>query len=166
MMHHPSQIAKPEWASSFDWDQEKGRETRRSAIERWSKGGYLVIGTTLRLADRGTHRARRERLALRHLTAHAMSEEVVTYPGARRPDRSRRVASHGVGIAVYEWGSPESPPVLLAHGGFDFAGTFDGFAPLLADAAGAWSRGYHRGHGDSDHAALYSWQATCAMRWR
>jgi glyoxylase-like metal-dependent hydrolase (beta-lactamase superfamily II) len=45
MMHHPSQIAKPEWASSFDWDQEKGRETRRSAIERWSEGGYLVIGT-------------------------------------------------------------------------------------------------------------------------
>jgi glyoxylase-like metal-dependent hydrolase (beta-lactamase superfamily II) len=45
MMHHPSQIAKPEWASSFDWNQEKGRETRRSAIARWSAGGYLVIGT-------------------------------------------------------------------------------------------------------------------------
>jgi len=45
MMHHPSQIARPEWASSFDWNQDKGRETRRSAIARWSAGGYLVIGT-------------------------------------------------------------------------------------------------------------------------
>jgi glyoxylase-like metal-dependent hydrolase (beta-lactamase superfamily II) len=45
MMHHPSQIAKPEWASNFDWDQAKGRETRRAAIERWANGGYLVIGT-------------------------------------------------------------------------------------------------------------------------
>jgi len=45
MMHHPSQIAKPEWASNFDWNQEKGRETRRSAIARWSSAGYLVIGT-------------------------------------------------------------------------------------------------------------------------
>jgi glyoxylase-like metal-dependent hydrolase (beta-lactamase superfamily II) len=45
MMHHPSQIAKPEWASSFDWHQDTGRATRRSALERWSAGGYLVIGT-------------------------------------------------------------------------------------------------------------------------
>ena len=45
MMHHPSQIAKPEWASSFDWNQDEGRKTRRAAIERWSKGNYLVIGT-------------------------------------------------------------------------------------------------------------------------
>ncbi|MBM4334710.1 MAG: MBL fold metallo-hydrolase [Deltaproteobacteria bacterium] len=45
MMHHPSQIAKPEWASSFDWNQDTGRATRRSALERWSAGGYLVIGT-------------------------------------------------------------------------------------------------------------------------
>lgn len=88
-----------------------------------------------------------------------MSSAVVTYPGARRPDRIRRVDSYGIGIAVYEWGSPDSPPVLLAHGGFDFAGTFDGFAPLLADAGWRVVSWDHRGHGDSDHAALYSWQA-------
>jgi len=45
MMHHPSQIAKPEWASNFDWNQDAGRETRRTALARWSAGGYLVIGT-------------------------------------------------------------------------------------------------------------------------
>ena len=45
MMHHPSQIARPEWHSSFDWNPEQGRATRRAAIARWCNGGYLVIGT-------------------------------------------------------------------------------------------------------------------------
>ncbi|MBV9953309.1 MAG: alpha/beta hydrolase [Acidimicrobiia bacterium] len=86
-----------------------------------------------------------------------MSE--ITFPGARRPDRSRRVDSHGIGLSVIEWGDPGDPPVLLTHGGFDFAGTFDVFAPMLA-AAGwrvvAWDA---RGCGDSDRADLYSWEA-------
>jgi pimeloyl-ACP methyl ester carboxylesterase len=49
--------------------------------------------------------------------------------------------------------------ILLAHGGFDFAGTFDIFAPLLADAgwrAVSWDA---RGHGSSQPAVLYSWTA-------
>jgi glyoxylase-like metal-dependent hydrolase (beta-lactamase superfamily II) len=45
MAHHPCQIARPEWASTFDWNAEQGRATRRAAFERWSKGNYLVIGT-------------------------------------------------------------------------------------------------------------------------
>jgi pimeloyl-ACP methyl ester carboxylesterase len=88
-----------------------------------------------------------------------MTEETVTYPGARRPDRARRVDSHGLSIAAYEWGDETAKPLLLAHGGFDFAGTFDRFAPILADAGWrvvAWD---HRGCGDSEHAALYSWSA-------
>src|SRR5688500_15543210 len=85
--------------------------------------------------------------------------DVVTYPGAQRPDRTRVVWSSGLAIAVYEWGDEDAPPLLLAHGGFDFAGTFDVFAPLLA--AGGWRviSWDHRGHGDSEHAALYSWDA-------
>jgi pimeloyl-ACP methyl ester carboxylesterase len=62
-------------------------------------------------------------------------------------------------LAVYEWGDEKAPPLLLAHGGFDFAGTFDGFAPLLAEGgwrAVSWDQ---RGHGDSEHAELYSWEA-------
>jgi pimeloyl-ACP methyl ester carboxylesterase len=49
--------------------------------------------------------------------------------------------------------------LLLAHGGSDFARTFDGFAPLVA--AGGWRvvSWDHRGHGESEHAALYSWEA-------
>ena len=45
MMHHPSQIARPEWHSNFDWNAEQGRATRRAAIARWSAGNLLVIGT-------------------------------------------------------------------------------------------------------------------------
>jgi pimeloyl-ACP methyl ester carboxylesterase len=85
--------------------------------------------------------------------------EAITHPGARRPDRQRTVDSHGVGIAVHEWGDESARPILLAHGGMDFAGTFDVFAPMLADEgfrAVSWD---HRGHGDSQHAALYNWEA-------
>src|SRR5690606_30081024 len=74
-------------------------------------------------------------------------------------DRRRTVDSHGIELAVYEWGDADAPPLMLAHGGFDFARTFDVFAPLLADGGWrvvAWDQ---RGHGDSQHAALYSWEA-------
>jgi pimeloyl-ACP methyl ester carboxylesterase len=87
------------------------------------------------------------------------ADETVDYPGARRADRRRSVDSDGVRIAVHEWGAPSAPPLLLAHGGFDFAGTFDVFAPLLADAGWRVVSWDHRGHGDSDHAPLYSWTA-------
>ena len=86
-------------------------------------------------------------------------DEAVTYPGAQRAERRRQVSAWGLELAVHEWGDPDGPPLLLCHGGFDFAATFDGFAPLLA-AAGwrvvAWDQ---RGHGDSEHAVLYSWDA-------
>lgn len=87
------------------------------------------------------------------------TDPVVDYPGARRPDRYRTVVSSGVHLSVVEWGDEGDPPVLLAHGGFDFAGTFDVFAPLIA--AGGWRvvAWDHRGHGDSEHTALYSWDA-------
>jgi len=85
--------------------------------------------------------------------------ETVTFPGARAPDRFRPVESHGVRIAVHEWGDPDAPPIALAHGGFDFARTYDVFAPLLADAGWRVVSWDQRGHGDSQHAALYSWEA-------
>lgn len=67
--------------------------------------------------------------------------------------------SNGLFIAAYQWGEDNDPPLLLAHGGFDFAGTLDGFAPRLA--AGGWRviSWDQRGHGDSEHAALYNWEA-------
>jgi len=85
--------------------------------------------------------------------------ETRSFPGARPPDRQRRVDASGVSLAVHEWGDEGAPPVLLAHGGFDFARTYDVFAPILAEAGWrvvAWDQ---RGHGDSEHAALYQWEA-------
>ena len=86
-------------------------------------------------------------------------DDTRTFPGARRPDRSRRVDSGGLSIAAYEWGDLAAPPLLLIHGGFDFAGTFDVFAPLLADAGWRVVAFDQRGHGDSEHATCYSWDA-------
>ncbi len=92
-----------------------------------------------------------------------MSDEVRTIraaqPRAQRPDRMRRVDVGGLELSVLEWGSEASQPILLAHGGFDFAGTWDVFAPLLASRGLrviAWDQ---RGHGDSDVSALYTWEA-------
>lgn len=88
-----------------------------------------------------------------------MTADTRTFPGARRPDRTRRHEADGIGIAVYEWGRESDPVLFMVHGGSDFAGTFDVFAPKIADQGWrvvAWDA---RGHGDSDHAALYSWDA-------
>lgn len=82
-----------------------------------------------------------------------------TFAGARAPDRERVVDVHGVRLHVCEWGAPDAPPLLLAHGIGDFARSFDLLAPALAAAgwrAVAWDQ---RGHGESDHTDLYSWQA-------
>jgi pimeloyl-ACP methyl ester carboxylesterase len=82
-----------------------------------------------------------------------------SYAGARLPDRRRMVGSFGVDLCVSEWGDAQAPVIFCSHGGFDFTGTFDVFAPLLA-AGGyrvvVWDQ---RGHGDSGHAPLYSWDA-------
>ena len=88
-----------------------------------------------------------------------LAAEAATFPGARPPDRQRIVDSHGLRIAVYEWGGEDARPLLLAHGGMDFARTFDVFAPMLADAGFRVVSWDHRGHGDSEHPALYSWEA-------
>ena len=83
----------------------------------------------------------------------------VTYPDAARPERRRMVDARGVGIATYEWGDEHARPVFCVHGGLDFAATWDLVAPRVASAGWrviAWDQ---RGHGDSDHAPLYSWDA-------
>jgi pimeloyl-ACP methyl ester carboxylesterase len=86
-------------------------------------------------------------------------ESEVAFPGAQEPDRRRFVDARGVRIAVYEWGDEGAPPLMLAHGGFDFARTFDVFAPMLAEAGWRVVSWDHRGHGDSQHTALYNWEA-------
>ena len=91
------------------------------------------------------------------MSASPPATDPVSYPGASAPDRHYRLDAGGLHLAVHEWGAASAPPLFLVHGGFDFARTYSVFAPLLA-AAGwrvvAWDQ---RGHGDSDYAALYSW---------
>ena len=81
------------------------------------------------------------------------------YPGAVTPDREHHIDAIGLRLAIHEWGDEQAPPLFLVHGGFDFARTYDVFAPLLA--AGGWRvvSWDQRGHGDSDRAPLYSWDA-------
>ena len=89
-----------------------------------------------------------------------MSDEAareVTYAGAVRPDRTRWVMANGLRIAVYEWGPLDAPPIVMAHGGFDFARTFDVFAPLLVEGGYRCVSWDARGHGDSEWSVLYSW---------
>jgi len=84
-----------------------------------------------------------------------------------QPDRARRIEAPArqwqlhdpLPVSLVEWGPADGPPLVLVHGGGDFARNFDGFAPLLADAGWrvvAWDQ---RGHGDSARAELYGWSA-------
>ena len=81
------------------------------------------------------------------------------FPGAIAPERAHRVDADGVGIAVHEWGAADDPVLMLVHGGADFARTFDVLAPRLATAGFRVVVWDQRGHGDSDHAHLYSFDA-------
>ena len=44
-MHHPCQIAHPEWASAADSDPEQGQRTRKRMFEQLAGAPVLVIGT-------------------------------------------------------------------------------------------------------------------------
>jgi pimeloyl-ACP methyl ester carboxylesterase len=81
------------------------------------------------------------------------------FPGAVAPERQYKIDVGGLGLAIHEWGNEAAQPLFLVHGGFDFSRTYEVFAPKLADAGWrvvAWDQ---RGHGDSDHAPLYGWDA-------
>ncbi len=79
------------------------------------------------------------------------------FPGAERPARQYELDANGVRLAVHEWGDADAPPLLMMHGGFDFARTFDGFAPRLAQGGWRVVCWDQRGHGQSEHTALYAW---------
>lgn len=91
------------------------------------------------------------------------------FPEAVAPERRRRLVSHGVDLALYEWGDPAAPPVLLAHGMWDHARGFDLLAPRLAERFRVLALDA-RGHGDSSWADAYSWSGDVAdlvnvLRW-
>jgi glyoxylase-like metal-dependent hydrolase (beta-lactamase superfamily II) len=45
LMHHPIQMAEPQWATPFDTDAEQARKTRRAFCERFADTPVTVLGT-------------------------------------------------------------------------------------------------------------------------
>jgi glyoxylase-like metal-dependent hydrolase (beta-lactamase superfamily II) len=45
LMHHPCQIARPDWSTPFDTDPDQARSTRRAFLERFADRPVLVLGT-------------------------------------------------------------------------------------------------------------------------
>ncbi|OLF18702.1 SDR family oxidoreductase [Actinophytocola xanthii] len=66
--------------------------------------------------------------------------------------RQRWVDSDGLRLAVYEWGEPDRPTVVLVHGYPDNASVWDRVAPVLAEAFHVVTYDV-RGHGRSDAPA-------------
>ena len=44
-MHHPSQMAHPEWKCKADTDSDAANVTRKDFLARYADGPTLVIGT-------------------------------------------------------------------------------------------------------------------------
>jgi glyoxylase-like metal-dependent hydrolase (beta-lactamase superfamily II) len=45
LIHHPCQLARPDWSSPFDFDKVQARATRDAFIRRYADRPVLVIGT-------------------------------------------------------------------------------------------------------------------------
>jgi glyoxylase-like metal-dependent hydrolase (beta-lactamase superfamily II) len=45
LMHHPVQMAEPDWGSHFDSDLEEARKTRRAFCERYADTPVMILGT-------------------------------------------------------------------------------------------------------------------------
>ena len=45
LLHHPCQLAKPEWGSPFDFDSGRALQTRREFLEQYGDEPVLVIGS-------------------------------------------------------------------------------------------------------------------------
>jgi glyoxylase-like metal-dependent hydrolase (beta-lactamase superfamily II) len=45
LMHHPIQMAEPDWCSHFDVDPDQARKTRRGFCERYADRPVTVLGT-------------------------------------------------------------------------------------------------------------------------
>lgn len=45
LMHHPAQIARPDWATPFDTDSAQALATREAFLERYADRPVLILGT-------------------------------------------------------------------------------------------------------------------------
>ena len=152
-MESATSVAAPCYAPA-ESGQARGTGTELSHASPAARHGTPDRGTKTYAGDRGESVSPESTMP-----QDEQFERFRRFPGARMPDRRRDILAHGLRLSVTEWGDPGAPALLLAHGGFDFSATYAVFAPLLA--AGGWRvvSWDQRGHGDSEHAALYSWDA-------
>lgn len=45
MIHHPAQIAEPQWTSRVCWDRQQSAKTRREFLERYADTSTTILGT-------------------------------------------------------------------------------------------------------------------------
>ena len=45
MMHHPCQLARPDWRSPFDFDGDKAQHTRENFLRDYVASSTLIIGS-------------------------------------------------------------------------------------------------------------------------
>jgi pimeloyl-ACP methyl ester carboxylesterase len=80
----------------------------------------------------------------------------------RAPDRSDLVEVNRTRLRIWDWGDPDAPVVLCAHGAHDHGRMFDELAPRVAEALGVRVVAVDlRGHGDSGRLSSgHVWIAT------
>lgn len=54
VMHHPCQIAHPDWGTDADTDIDKARETRKEFLKQQANSGTLIIGSHFAYPSAGT----------------------------------------------------------------------------------------------------------------
>jgi pimeloyl-ACP methyl ester carboxylesterase len=86
----------------------------------------------------------------------------MTSLGLRAPDRTELVEVNRTQLRVWDWGDPDAPVVLCAHGAHDHGRMFDELAPRVAEALGLRVVAVDlRGHGDSGRLSSgHVWLAT------
>jgi hypothetical protein len=53
LMHHPIQMAEPDWCSHFDVAPDQARKTRRAFCERYADRPITVLGTHFHVPTAG-----------------------------------------------------------------------------------------------------------------
>ena len=59
-IHHPVQMSRVDWCSSFDYDQSEGKTTRSDLLAKYADSDVLVIGTHFATPTAGRVRTRNE----------------------------------------------------------------------------------------------------------
>ena len=90
-------------------------------------------------------------------------------PGSiRTPDRASFVEVNRTQLRVWDWGDPDAPAVICAHGAHDHGRMWDGLAPRIAELGYRVLAPDLRGHGDSGRLGSgHAWVAVtldlCAL---